>query len=361
MTTRLHRPRLGEREGSIELLRIVCMLLIIAHHMVYHSGAMQTPVQGNKVLSRFLFAGGQTGVNCFVLITGYFLAPFRARRFASVVGQTVFYSLGLTLLVKAAGWAQPTDERILDSALVISRSPYWFVTMYLGLNLLLPALQPLVMGMSKRRHQWILAVGTIYLCLLPTVTLQRPASPFFHNLTWFCYLYLLGAYFKKHPFRLARCAPLQAGIFLAMITLMGLSSLWGQEHPALFEKVASKHNFFADKNALPQLICSCALFLLFAGRKIKASRGLCLLSGASFGVYLLHDHALLRSVLWGKWLRIFAASQRDNFWMLALLGPVGIYVLGAALDLTRKYVLERPLLSQLDPLFNRLDNWLAVK
>ena len=104
--------RFRERESGVEALRIVCMLLIIVHHMVYHGNAMSSPVLGNKVLSRFLFVGGQTGVNCFVLITGYFLAPFRARRFASVLGQTIFYSLGLTLAMKTAGWASPTGRQI---------------------------------------------------------------------------------------------------------------------------------------------------------------------------------------------------------------------------------------------------------
>lgn len=351
--------RFRERESGVEALRIVCMLLIIVHHMVYHGNAMSSPVLGNKVLSRFLFVGGQTGVNCFVLITGYFLAPFRARRFASVLGQTIFYSLGLTLAMKAAGWASPTGQQIWDSALVVSRGPYWFVTMYLGLNALQPALQPLARGMGKRAYQWVLGAGAVYLSLLPTITLARPASPFFHNLTWFCYLYLLGAYFKKYPFRLAGSAPLQAGIFLTMVALMALSSLWGEEHAELFQQVASKHNFFSDKNTLPQLICSCALFLLFSGRKNPAPRWLSLLSGASFGVYLIHDHSLFRAMLWGKWLKIWQASQTESFWLLTLLAPAGVYALGTAVDLARKYLLERPLLARLEPLFGRLDGWLA--
>ena len=188
------------REGSIELLRIVCMLIILGHHLAWHGVAMQSPVQENRVIATFLFAGGMTGVNCFVMITGYFLAPFKAKRFFSTVLQTLFYSVGITLTVKYAGWNQGiTDQNIVDSALIITRSPYWFVVMYLGLNAVLPILQPAVKSLGRRAHLWILIVSAVYLSVIPTVTFQNPSNQFFHQITWFFFLYVLGAYFRNTP------------------------------------------------------------------------------------------------------------------------------------------------------------------
>lgn len=359
MAARLSLPPSRKREGGIELLRIVCMLLILAHHMVYHSGAIHTPHPVNRVLARFAFVGGQTGVNCFVLITGYFLAPFKARRLASVTAQAVFYSLGLTLLAKALGWAQPTQAQMVDSVLIFSRTPYWFVAMYGALTALLPALQPMAKSLSRRQHGWILLVGGAALSLLPTITLPRPSSPFFHNLTWFCYLYLLGAYFRKYPLTLARRPGIPAAVFLTSAAFMALSSLWGEGRPELFSNVASRYNFFADKNALPQLICSCALFLTFAGRSIPPYGGLTTLSGAAFGVYLIHDHPLLRPLLWGRWLGVGIACQKEGFWLLMLWAPAALFLAGAAVDSIRKYALEKPLFTWLGPRLDRVDAWLG--
>ena len=353
-------PPEQRRAGNLECLRIACMLLILAHHMVYHSSAMRTSVYGNRVLSLFLFAGGQTGVNCFVLITGYFLAPFSARRLAATALQTLFYSVGIALLLQGTGLRPDvTGETLLDAALIVTRSPYWFVTMYLALTALLPALQPMVKRLPKRAHQWVLVLGTLYLCVIPTVTLRRPSAQYFHLLLWFFYLYVLGAYFRKFPNRLTRCLPLQGALFAAMIAFMALSSLWGEGHPELFQAVGSRQNFFADKNTIPQLLCSCALFLFFAGLRLPAPRPLLALSRASFGVYLIHDHSLLRPLLWGSWLQIWYAAQRSDYWVTALLTPVLLYLAFAAVDLLRRFLLERPLLRALEPAFERIDRWIA--
>ena len=65
------------RESGLELYRIIAMLLIVAHHYVVNSGLMdvmyESPLEG-KAVFMFLFGmWGKTGINCFVLITGYFM------------------------------------------------------------------------------------------------------------------------------------------------------------------------------------------------------------------------------------------------------------------------------------------------
>ena len=65
------------RSSNLELFRIITMLIIVAHHYVVNSGLM--PViwdnyPSTKSLFLLLFGwGGKTGINCFVLITGYFM------------------------------------------------------------------------------------------------------------------------------------------------------------------------------------------------------------------------------------------------------------------------------------------------
>lgn len=353
-------PASKRREGNIELLRIVCMLMIIGHHLAYHGVAVYAPLQANKVLATVLFSGGMTGVNCFVLITGYFLAPFRARRLVSILLQTLFYSVGLTLLCRWTMWRQDvTDDTVLRSAFVLSRSPYWFVTMYAALTALLPLLQPAVQCLGKRAHAWVLTVAAMYLCVVPTLTLRDPASPYFHQLTWFFFLYVLGAFFRKYPCRFTRCMPLHAVIFALSLAFIALSCLWGEQYPNLFERVASRHRFFADKNTIPQLICSCALFLCFVNLRVRPSALLTALSGASFGVYLIHDHGLLREMIWRTWLQIWTLCQRGDFWLWALLIPPGLYLACALADCLRKYALETPLMKLLSPACQWLDSKLT--
>lgn len=68
------------RESNLELYRIIVMLLIVAHHYVVNSGltSIGGPISSNPISLKSLFlllfgAWGKTGINCFVLITGYFM------------------------------------------------------------------------------------------------------------------------------------------------------------------------------------------------------------------------------------------------------------------------------------------------
>lgn len=66
-----------QRNSNLELYRIIVMMLIVAHHSVYHSGVMEDMAQNSlnmkSVFYYILGMWGKTGIDCFVLITGYFM------------------------------------------------------------------------------------------------------------------------------------------------------------------------------------------------------------------------------------------------------------------------------------------------
>ena len=83
------------------------MLLIVAHHYVVNSGliAENGPIYADPLCWRSLFllifgAWGQTGINCFVIITGYFMSksPITARKFAKLLCEVMFYRIVINLI-----------------------------------------------------------------------------------------------------------------------------------------------------------------------------------------------------------------------------------------------------------------------
>ena len=65
----------NHRSSNIELLRIIAMIMIIAHHVSVHSGFVYPGeiISFNRLWIQFIQLGGKIGVNIFVLISGYFL------------------------------------------------------------------------------------------------------------------------------------------------------------------------------------------------------------------------------------------------------------------------------------------------
>lgn len=67
-----------QRDSNLELYRIIVMLAIVAHHYVVNSGLMAEintsgPMAFNSLFLLLYGCWGKVGINCFALITGYFM------------------------------------------------------------------------------------------------------------------------------------------------------------------------------------------------------------------------------------------------------------------------------------------------
>lgn len=97
------------RESNLELFRILTMLLIVTHHYVVLSGLpdeiMADPLSLKSIYLYIFGAWGKIGINCFVLITGYFMCTSRItlRKFVKLVGEVEFYSVTIYLMFYTGG------------------------------------------------------------------------------------------------------------------------------------------------------------------------------------------------------------------------------------------------------------------
>lgn len=88
-----------ERNSNLELYRIIVMLLIVAHHYVVNSGLIQVlenePLDVPSCVMLVFGAWGKTGINCFVLITGYFMcrSRFTWDKLLKLYMQILFYTV----------------------------------------------------------------------------------------------------------------------------------------------------------------------------------------------------------------------------------------------------------------------------
>jgi hypothetical protein len=79
------------------------MLLIVAHHYVVNSGLMsvmkEEPLHIQSIFLYLFGMWGKTGINCFVMITGYFMckSPYISlRKFMKLLFEIYFYNLIIT-------------------------------------------------------------------------------------------------------------------------------------------------------------------------------------------------------------------------------------------------------------------------
>ena len=86
-----------KRKIGVEYLRIVSMLLIVANHFLLFTGVLDNvkPFTISYYIVWLLEAIGYVGVDCYVLISGYFLiqSKFSWKKVLGLIGEVWFYSV----------------------------------------------------------------------------------------------------------------------------------------------------------------------------------------------------------------------------------------------------------------------------
>lgn len=122
-----------KRMCNYELLRIYAMMFIILLHSLSYGGVRdhyQIGEYGYAVMN--LIRGvAYLGVNCFVMITGWFMCDktFKLKKVVSIWLQVIFYGGG-SLLISILITKQITMKAVLSMFMPITKQSYWFVSCY---------------------------------------------------------------------------------------------------------------------------------------------------------------------------------------------------------------------------------------
>lgn len=102
------------------------MICIVAHHYVVNSGVIQEITPMNTMTFNSLFSlvfgwGGKTGIDCFLLITGYFMCKsnITVKKFLKLFLEIEFYNIIIYLIFILAGYTTFSFSELLATFLPI--------------------------------------------------------------------------------------------------------------------------------------------------------------------------------------------------------------------------------------------------
>lgn len=193
-----------ERSSNIELFRIIMMLSIVAHHYVVNSGVLDAISEPPYLWYHyFLYVfgmWGKIGINCFVLITGYFMckSDITVRKFLKLLLEILFYNFVIYSIFVINGYAPFTFGELVKAINPIGSISFGFTSCFLIYYLLIPFLNTLVNNIDKKQHLFLIAI-----CVLFFVIWDRlPGIEYTYNYVgWFCVLHFIASYIR---FYLAR-------------------------------------------------------------------------------------------------------------------------------------------------------------
>lgn len=336
-------PTQAARESGLELLRILCMLFIIADHYAGQSGAALYDTLPHAMAFSALGAGSRLGCDIFVVLGAWFLCrqPFQTRRALALWLGLWLYTVPLTLLCKLVPGSDVGLGTLRWAMFPVSTQQLWFVAQYLLLLLLSPALNLLLRAAPRRALRAVLAVGGAFLVGYPTLFAE---DGIFGDWLWsFVFLYLLTGYLRFYPgSRLAKAlrapaAPWLALGFVALLTAgRGVTAWLG-----VGGKLAQYLEYYRTAlGAAPNVLCALAFFFAAQRLRLGSVGWLNRLASATLGVYIIHQTPAVMGLLWTK---LFHAPDHAGSALYALFVILAVYLGCTAIDLAREWLLMRPI------------------
>ena len=296
-----------ERKSNLELLRIISMCGIIVMHYFGMGGA----VQNNAFPSfswfavHFLNSFCVPLVNCFVLISGYFLigrTSFSLKKPVELLFITAFYGFLSYMIFVCADSASFSLAGALQAVFPFVIGKRWFVETYIILLLLAPFLNKLLTSLSKEAFRLLLFIQLAVFCLWYSLGLSAPLLDDGYGIINFLTLYMLGGYVRLYGqeskwlnLRKRVCGLIFAACALLTFVLSYFINPYGYA--------------FATN-----IIGALAAFLFFLKWDLGIRRSINRISAAAFDVYFVHSDMSTSRLLF--YYLLGAKFVTDTPWMV---------------------------------------------
>lgn len=338
--------------SNFELMKIVSMILIVLWHYIHNTYLLDKTDGFLHFVLIIVWFLAIVHVNSFVIVMGYFQSEkkFRLSRILALNNAAWFYKVVFLILFIVLGIGVTSIEKWQLISPITLYNQYWFLSTYLILYCISPFLNIVIRNISKKKFQKLLLVLFLLVSILTTVTGQRIYSTNFgHSVFTFTLLYYLGAYLKKYPIEenyYFKNIPvnLRKLIFLFIYIVIGVFNSflfhYGEE---LVLSSNSVLNYFGNDilnlklgfdNPLV-IIQSVMFFLYFYSLKFK-SKLVNLISGCTFGVYLIHDNLLVRKYLYNKFYDFSFEFTFSNVFLRIIISTIIVFVTCIFIEFLRK-------------------------
>lgn len=187
------------RQSNFELLRIFCMLGVITGHALQSLYDLHT--QNFSVVNTVqivLMNACVVGVNCFILISGYFRIKQSWKGFLNLYLQLLFYACVSALVCL---WLRP-DQSLLVSlkriAFPLTESGLWFIAAYVGLYLVAPLLNAALDKQDSRQRSITLVMLLLVDIYIGYMHQTEEVTISGYHLIHFIVMYYLGAWLSEY-------------------------------------------------------------------------------------------------------------------------------------------------------------------
>lgn len=365
------KPKTGKKRNiGIDLLKIICMFMVIAFHYSDHGSvslSATAPITFNWVILATCRIWGGICNAVFMLVTGYYLSrdkKFSWKKVIRLYMQVSFFTLLCGVICILYNHGQADKYFIIRLFLPLSSNKYWFFTTYFIIYFIHRYLNVIIDNITREQHFTLMTIGlgvysvfyTFGSCMMLPITKDLSFSRWIsggNGVIIYVILYFVGAYLRKYniSFKFDKLILLMllAAEVLLLFFMRAVAAKAGNDGYIYYFSWGTEKIF-------PILVAIVAL-TVFKKIDIKESllsRMIKYVAPSVFAVYLFHIGDM-RAFLFKD---VFDNSKYyDGPVMILhlLMTMVVLFVVGILLDKIRLFLIDKPLTKPINSLSDRLD------
>lgn len=358
------------RNSSIELLRIIAMIIIIMHHFGIHGvfhilDKSQNILMVNNLSWQIVFTqivswGGNVGNAIFVLITGYFLInkKVNVKKIILLLFSMFLYSWIIEILYFGILGVPYSIKMIIRESIPIYFGNNWFVSCYIIFSFFIPFINKFLNNINEKEYLMFILLLFIFYNFLPSFK----ANTFMNDkFIFFGLVYSIGGYLKLYFNRYTKkdYSKKYIKVFFIQIFMIFICIIFSDILASIFSKdiLIKLYNPVINVLSIPIAI---TLFLYFLTMKPIYNKNINTISSTILGIYLIHDNNLMRMVIWDY---IFPNINyiNSNFYIIFFIIKVClVFIICSFIEFLRKKYIEPIFIKLLDRHWNYYSNRLNI-
>lgn len=326
----------NKRASNIELLKIISMIgIIMLHYFNEDMGGVSAFAIFPGFLwifSKLLQSLAVPLVNCFVLITGYFMIERRnlsLRKPMDLFLITAWYGLisyGISLL---CGIHSFSLSGIIYATIPFFAGKRWFVETYIILIMFAPFVNKVLISISKKAFESLLVIQILLFSVWYSVGLSAPLLDDGYGIINFITLYMLGSYLRLYENSIrwiSKSAWIGGMIYLGCGVITFCAGLFVNSFGYAF---------------VTNIVGSVVLFVTFLHMDFGSNKIINQISSYAFDVYFVHSDVNSSKLLFQT---VFKSNMIENSIIviphLLIILPL-IYLLGITAGWLRRRIWEK--------------------
>lgn len=250
------------RVFEYDFIKVIYALLILGVHAIWYSGYYSHPVNGIEEFVTMMFRNLACNGPLLFLITGCLMRNRKINKmyYFGLFRIYIGFLLSAIVVLWARDWLLGYGKGNIWEILDFSASPYgWFISMYMGLYILIPFLNTLYDKLTEKQRLYLLITLCVLTVIPSTVNIYNYAEDslrvvfpnWWENLFPITF-YIIGIWVSDKDFKLKKrtwALILLGSIFLQTIIICSMNK-FGPFNLSLGDRSGDKCNIFSVINAV---------------------------------------------------------------------------------------------------------------